>query len=100
MRIVMLSVKEMCEPSPDVLVPPGLYRGSEQGRTNAPQYKLRLSAILVEREVDVTMFVELGHHHRAALKSMILDANSYFGSAKSARYVQLYSANVRLPCLV
>ncbi len=60
MPIVMLSVKEICEPLPSVLVPPGLYRGTRTGPDHAPQYKLRLSTILVEREVDVTMFVEWG----------------------------------------
>ncbi len=63
---VMLSVKEICEPVPNVLVPPGLYRGTRKGPDDAPEYQLRLSTILVERDIDVTVFVQRGtvipHH--------------------------------------
>ena len=58
----ILSVREACEPSPNLLIPPGLYRGTRtlERQTNEIHYKLRLSTFSKEQDVDVTALVFSG----------------------------------------
>lgn len=58
----ILSVKEACEPLQNLLIPPGLYRGTRtlQPQTNEVRYQLRLSTFSKEEDVDVTALVSSG----------------------------------------
>ena len=58
----ILSVKEAGEPSPNLIIPPGLYRGTRtlERQTNEIHYKLRLSTFSKEQDVDVTALVSSG----------------------------------------
>jgi len=58
----ILSVKEACEPLQNLLIPPGLYRGTRtvQRQTNEIHYKLRPSTFSKEQDVDVTALVSSG----------------------------------------